>query len=216
MHQRRITAAAFAVLSTALLLWAGVPALAQGQAQAQASPSASASPSPAGLTNIGPSTTDPVATVNTLLDVFIGRRFDQVRTFACAASADDLDSHLNYEKIVSANLPAGIDAKGLVDSMTFAIPNRTLTLTSNDGTTAVVHLVGSLVINYNQDTLRPWVKQLLTASGEDSSDASVDAAMASIVKSNSGSADLTRDVTLTMDSGHWVICDSTLGASPSP
>jgi hypothetical protein len=216
MHQRRISAAAFAVLATALLLWAGVPALAQGQAQAQASPSASASSSPAGLTNIGPSTTDPVATVNTLLDVFIGRRFDQVRMFACAASADDLDSHLNYEKIVSANLPAGMDAKGLIDSMTFAIPDRALSLTSNDGTTAVVHLIGTLVIDVNQDTLRPWVKQLLVAAGEDSSDASVDAAMATIVKSNATSGDLTRDITLTMDSGHWVICDSTLGASPSP
>ncbi len=215
MKHTRISGAALAVLTAGLLLVAGVPALAQGTGSP--SPSAPASSAaPSGPSNIGPSATDPVATVNTLLDVVIGRRFDQIKGFACAASAADLDSHLNFATGFAANMPAGTDVQGLIDTMTLTIPDRSITPVSNDGSTAKVHVSGSLVIGVDETALRPWVKQLLVSAGEDSSDPSVDAAMASIVKSLAVSIDLARDVTLTMDSGHWVICDATLGASPSP
>ena len=71
-------------------------ALAAGSPSPSPSAAAPSSPLSAFPSNIGPSDTDPVATVNTLFDVMIGRRFDQIKSFACAASATDLDAHLNF------------------------------------------------------------------------------------------------------------------------
>jgi hypothetical protein len=214
MNQKRIGAAALAVLSAALLLGGAMPAL--GQGQVQQSPAASAPSGPPVITNIGPSATDPVATVNTLLDVVIGRRFDQVVSFACAASAAELDSHLNFDTIFTNSMPAGTDIPGLLDTITLSIPDRVVTLVSSSGDSATVHIAGTLVIGVDEAALRPWVKTLLVNSGQDSSDATVDATLAQIVKSLAVTAPVTRDVALTMDGGHWLVCDSSIGASPTP
>src|SRR4051812_18545935 len=196
-------------MSAAMVFGAGVPALAQGTAQA--SPSAPAPSGPPVITNIGPSATDPVATVNTLLDVVIGRRFEQVRSFACAATAASLDSHLNFETVFSNSMPAGTDIPGLLETIVLSIPNRTVTPVSTSGDSATVHVAGTLVIGVDEAALRPWVKTLLVNAGEDASDASVDTTMARIVNSLAVTADMTRDVTLTMDGGHWLVCDISVG-----
>jgi hypothetical protein len=216
MKRARLAWVGSVVVLAVLLLGAGMPALVQGSGSPSPSaPAASGSPS-GGITNLGPSATDPVATVNTLLDVVIGRRFDQITSYACAASAADLDSHLNFETLFANSMPAGTDGPGLIDTMTLSIPDRSVTSVSTNGDTATVHVSGSLVIGVDEAALRPWVKQLLVTAGEDSSDPSVDTNIASIVKQLAVSIDITRDVTLTMDGGYWLICDASPGASPSP
>jgi hypothetical protein len=201
-----------------MLLGAGLPAIAQGADPQAPLPSGSPSASPVSEfpSNIGPSATDPVATVNTLFDILIGRRFDQIVSFACAADAVDLDAHLDFKTALEPNLPAGFDVQPLIDAMSITIPDRSITLVSNDGTTATVKVVGTLVVGVDQGLLRPWVKDLLVAAGEDSSDTAVEAGMATITKSMTVSKDMSRNVNLTVENGHWVICDSSLGASPSP
>jgi hypothetical protein len=225
MKQVRFTAAAWAVLSATLLLGAGMPAAVLAAGSPSPSPSAPASspsaqassgPQSAFPSNIGPSQSDPVATVNTLFDVMIGRRFDQIASFACAASATDLDAHLNFKTALTPNVPAGFDLQGLIDAMSLTVPDRSITLVSNDGTDAKVTVVGTLVVGVDQVALRPWVKDLLVAAGEDSSDESIDAAVATISNSMTATKDMGRDVTLTLEDGHWLICDPTIGASPTP
>jgi hypothetical protein len=218
VKRTRLGAAAFAVLSGALILGVALPAFAQAaspQAPGQ-SPSPSGSPVSEFPANIGPSATDPVATVNTLFDILIGRRFEQIVTFACAADAVDLDAHLDFKTALEPNLPKGFDVQPLIDAMSITIPDRAITQVSNDGTNATVKVVGTLVVGVDQGLLRPWVKDLLVAAGQDSSDASVEAGMKTITNSMTVSKDMSRDVNLTIEDGHWLICDSSLSASPSP
>jgi hypothetical protein len=216
MHQRSLGSAALAVLTAALLLGAGMPALAQGTSSPSPTvPGATSTPSQPG-SNVGASASDPVATVNSLLDIVIGRRFDQVVAYACAASAADLNSHLNIGAALAPTLPPGIDVQGLIDTMTLSIPDRSLTLVSKDASNATVNVKGTLNVDVDEEAMRPWAKELLVAAGEDSSDASVESAIGTIAKSLEVTRDMSRDVTLTVEGGRWLICDTTLGASPSP
>lgn len=206
----RVGSALFALV---FLLSAGSIALAQGTAPASPTGTAPATSASAAPTTVGPSATDPVATLNTLLDVVIGRRFDQVASFACAADQATLDKSLDLAANLQANLPAGTDVAGLVDTLTLTIPDRTISLVSNDGSSAVVDVKGTLTVGVDQTALRPWVKQLLVAAGEDSSEAAVDAAMATIVPSLAVAKSIAKTVNLVNSDGAWLICDL---AAPSP
>src|SRR6476620_5028772 len=116
MERFRLRRVASVLLVIAMLLAGSAGALAQNAGSpAPAQPSAPpASSGSSGPTGVGPSSTDPLATVNSLLDVVIGRRFSLVGRFACDADRADLEQHLDLAASLAANLPAGTDVNGLI------------------------------------------------------------------------------------------------------
>jgi hypothetical protein len=214
MKLRRFGIGAIGLLLAGQLLAGGGSVLGQQAFATPTSPAASISPA-SSPSAIGPSSTDPLATVNALLDIVIGRRFDQVASYACPASAASLDQHLDFAAGIAPSLPAGMDVQGLIDAMTLSIPDRSLSLVSSQGTTAIVDFRGTLTIAVDQEVLRPWVKALLVASGQDSSDASVDASIPTIANSFGPAQDISRQIQLTDTNGLWLICDPSLTPTPT-
>ena len=156
-----------------------------------------------------------MATVNTLLDIVIGRRFDQVGAFACANDQATLESNLDFAASLAPKLPAGADVAGLVDAVTLTIPDRSVSLVSNDGSSAVVDVKGTLSVVADQVLLRPWVIKVLQDAGRDTSDASVDAAMTSAAELVTVSNRIDNQLDLVLSDGLWLLCQKG-GATPEP
>lgn len=204
-----------AMLAAGVLLATGLGAAAQGDASpppsgAEASATVSAAP-----TDVGPSASDPVATVNTLLDMVVGRRFDRIASFSCPPGRAALDGGVNLAAALAASLPQGVDPSGLIDALTITIPDRAVSLVSRDGTTAVVDVKGTIVVTADQEALRPWVAGLLQALGQDASDAAVTATLPTIVAEVATSRDISGQVHLVLSDGLWLVCE-TGAAAPSP
>lgn len=218
MERFRLMRLASVLLVVAMLLSGSGGALAQNAGSpAPAQPSAPpASSGSSGPTGIGPSSTDPLATVNTLLDVVIGRRFSLIGRFACDADRADLEQQLDIAASLTANLPSGADVNGLIDTLTLSIPDLSVSLISNDGSMAVVDVKGTLKIGVDEDALRVWVKQLLEQLGEDSSDAAVASAMSTLIGPLETQVSMSRQVKLAPIGGVWLICEQGAPAPSSP
>jgi hypothetical protein len=216
MRVHRVARVGSAMLVLAFMMPANSGALAQGLGSPSPSaPGQTMSPVTA-LPTVGPSNSDPVATVNTLLDFVIGRRFDQIGPFACADYRATLVSNLDFGRSLAAKLPAGADVAGLVDAITITIPDRSVSVVSNDGFSAVVDLKGTLSVVADQDLLRAWVIQFLQAAGKDTSDASVDAAMTSAAQLVTVSNRIDSQLDLSISDGTWVVCPQAGSSEPSP
>jgi hypothetical protein len=92
-------------------------------------------------------------------------------------------------------------------SVQVEIADPVVTVVSEDEASAVVHLAGTMRISFDEEQAREFVRAQLEASGEDASDASVDA-MLGLLRSLAGEdIPLDEDLTVIQRDGDWLVCD---------
>ncbi|MFN8621500.1 MAG: hypothetical protein U0869_12220 [Chloroflexota bacterium] len=169
-----------------------------------------------------PSATDPVATVNTLLDAIPAKDFTGIADLVCAQYKDEVSKALDLGSQISGQLSSlgpGIDPTAFINGLSFTIDGRDVTLVSNDGTNAVVHLAAQLSVAVDENAAKDLVKQMLVAAGQEPLDAMVDAIVPQLTAQMSTPQPMDQDVTVTLENGAWLVCQSlspTAEGSPAP
>jgi hypothetical protein len=162
-----------------------------------------------------PSPDDPLASVNAFLDTLIAKEFEALPTLVCADKREAVRQRFDLEAAF-AEVPEGVDVAAFIDSLTVSTPDRSVTLVSSDGTTAMVAATGSIQIEADETAAREFVRQLLEAEGEDTSDATIDQLLPLVLASVEAPQDLTKTLAVVNEEGAWLLCDDFGGASPSP
>jgi hypothetical protein len=165
-----------------------------------------------------PSSTDPVETVNAVLDTIVAKDFASLPSLVCDQYRADVAQTMDFTTQISAQLSslgADVDPSAFVDGLTVTIEGRNVTLESNDGTNAVVKLEGQLVIGVDEAAAKELVGQLLVAAGQEPTPEMVDVITPTLVSQISAPRDLTKDVKVIMENGAWLVCEP-LDASPAP
>ncbi|MFN8621499.1 MAG: hypothetical protein U0869_12215 [Chloroflexota bacterium] len=163
----------------------------------------------AGALAAEPSATDPVASINGLLDALVGKDFGSLGGFICAdrraVLLDQLDLPTGYQAI-------GVDATAFLAALQPAITDRSVTLVSQDATSAEVAITGTLSYTVDDAALRDLLKQVLGVQGLDTSDASIDENLPDARDQLQAGLDLASpDTTVMLEDGHWVLCDDFAG-----
>lgn len=162
----------------------------------------------------GPSADDPVATVNALLDALVAKDFASVGDYVCAEERDEAVAQFDLAAQISAEL-GGLDAQVLLDGMTISTPDRAVTEVSNDGSTAVVSITGSIHIDVAEEAAREFVRQVLEAMDETVTDEMLDEYTPLFMASVETAQDLTDpSVEVVLEDGLWLVCDELGGEEP--
>ena len=174
---------------------------------------------PGGALAAEPSPTDPVATVDGLLDTIVAKDFAGVAPFVCADKRQVIAQRFDLEQALGA-LGAGVDVASLLAGMSVTIDGRSVTLVSNDGTTAQVAVAGTLTPTVDPVVAREFLRQLLTSSGQEVTDALLDQYQPMLIAQLEATQDLADPgITVVLEGGAWLVCDDFGGvstATPAP
>lgn len=163
-----------------------------------------------------PSPDDPVATVDSLFDSLLAKDFAGIPAYVCAEKREVVSQRLNLATALGA-LGEGIDAQALIDAMQLSMPDRSVTLVSNDGATAHVAVVGTLRIALDDAAAREFLRQVLEASGQEVTDEMLDQYLPLMKGQLETGQDLgDPDVEVTLQDGAWLVCDDFAGVSTAP
>jgi hypothetical protein len=166
----------------------------------------------------GPSADDPAATVTGLLDTLVAKDFAGVGRYVCAAKRAAVIDRFDLQTQF-AELGEGVDVPALFDGITIATPDRSVTVTAVEGTTATVAVGGSITLDVTDDAARTFVTQLLVSQGSEVTDELLDQVTPLLVGQLETPQPLTGEVLMTLEGGSWLVCDDTFGApaaSPVP
>lgn len=153
-----------------------------------------------------PSADDPVATMNTLLDTLAAKDFAGIAPLVCEQYREEVATRFDLAAAFEG-MPEGVDVAALIDGLILTIDPREVTLVSSDAATASVEVVATLNISVDETAAREFVKQLLTASGQEPTDAMVDLVMPELLAQFGEGQDLSETAALTFENGAWVICE---------
>jgi len=162
-----------------------------------------------------PSPTDPVATMNAMLDTIAAMDFAGVGPLVCEAHRAEAEAQFTIDTSTFAGLPETVDVQAFIDGLTFTIDPRSVTLISNDGTNAQVDVQATLTVGVEDAAARTFVKQLLESQGQEASDPVIDAVMPELMSQIAKTQDLSNKTEMLFENGVWTVCDS-LGANASP
>jgi hypothetical protein len=116
-----------------------------------------------------------------------------------------------------SGLGEGIDIEALFAGITVTMPDRGVTVTANDGTTATVALTGSLVLDVTDEAARAFVGQLLQSQGLEVTEEILDQYTPLFMSQLEVPKDMTDDITMAFEDGAWLVCDDFGGGGvPSP
>ncbi len=161
---------------------------------------------------------DPAAVVKDALAKVAARDITGVGNLACAGQADQIKGQFDMAGELASSIP-GVDAQGLVDSVTIDTSAVTVGSPTVTGDTATVPLTGSMKVTFDKEKLRPIIKQVMEA--QLGSIAIPDAQIDQFLDSMGGgqAIPLNETVTLKQENGAWKICepaDGSDGTAPSP
>jgi hypothetical protein len=164
----------------------------------------------------GPSADDPAATVNGLLDTLVAKDFSDVGRYVCADKRDAVAQRFDLQAQF-AGLGEGIDVPALFEGITIPTPDRSVTVTQRESTTATVAIGGSIILDVTDAAARTFVTQLLQAQGSEVTEQLLDQYTPLLIGQLEAPQPLDGDVRMTLEDGMWLICDDTFGApSASP
>jgi hypothetical protein len=170
------------------------------------------------VTAQGPSADDPAATVNGLLDTLVAKEFAAVGPYVCAAKRDAVVARFDLQTQF-AGLGEGIDVPALFAGITITTPDRSVTVTDVESTTATVTLAGSIVLDVTDEAARTFVTQLLESQGSEVTQELLDQTTPLLIGQLEAPQPLDGEVLLTLEDGAWLVCDDEFGvpaASPGP
>lgn len=172
---------------------------------ASPSPSVAASESQASAGSVGAVSGDPAGAVKDAFGAAQSGGFAGLANFACAAQKDKASGLLGGGDL-SPLASAGIDPQALLTAMKFSFSDLQTTLVSGSGTSAKVHVTGTMKIDFDQAAMREIMKRVLGANGGPTDDATLTIAMNTIAGKMSQTKALDEDVNVVNEGGRWLIC----------
>jgi hypothetical protein len=130
---------------------------------------------------------------------------DGASEFFCEARRTELEDALTGDL---GELEAmGMDADELLDAFKITLTDMKYEEKSQDGDKAIVHITGSMKLEFDSDKLKDFFKKAAEAAGETVTDEELDFIVEMIASSAAQEEDLDEDVELIKEDGKWVVCD---------
>lgn len=153
----------------------------------------------------------PDGAVDALLDAIVEKRWDQLGPLVCEERRDEVVSQYDLGQQLGGD---DMDVQPLIDSITFTIDDRSVTVLSEDGDTASVELVGTLRATIDEELAREWMRALLEEFGQPSDDATIDQFLGEMTADMAEGEDLASVVEVIREDGQWLVCDDLEGDDP--
>jgi hypothetical protein len=156
---------------------------------------------------------DPASTVNALVATIQQKAFDKLPDLACAASKDAIKS--DFDPAGATGSALGVTTADFLAAINIEMANVKVGSPAVTGDTATVHLNADMKMTANKDKLKELVKKILTAQGQDASDAIVNAGLEAMAGQFESTKAVDTDVPLKNEGGKWLICGDIGGLTGS-
>ena len=158
----------------------------------------------------------PVAAVTDVINAVVAKDFASLPPMICAAKQTQIMASLDITQSLAGT---GVDPQTVLDALTMSIQNQQVTLVSQDATTAVVHVAGTLTLSIAIDeaTATTMVTTLLGTMGLEATPELVAQYLPMLMSgvNQTQTKDLATDVNVVNEGGQWLLCDSFEGPTPS-
>ena len=147
----------------------------------------------------------PQDAIQGFMDAVVAKDFEALPGFFCegeAAQAAQFDV-----SALAGDMPEGMDVQSLLDAFIFEVSLDTLELLSESDTEAVVHVVGTMGMDLDQEALVPFVEAVIEMSGMEVDEATVQMFMGIVASEfEAESETIDGEVTLVPGESGWLIC----------
>jgi len=149
----------------------------------------------------------PEDAIQGFMDAVVAKDFAALPNFFCeaeAAQAAQFDLGA-----LAGEMPPGLDVQSLLDAFILDVTLDSSEVVSESESEAVVHIVGSMSMDLDQEALVPFVEAVIEMAGMEVDDASVDMFMGMIASEfQAESESIDADVTLVPGDDGWLICSN--------
>jgi hypothetical protein len=148
---------------------------------------------------------EPAGVVEKVANAMQTLDIERVQEYMCSERKDALKSDLDsgFAELESM----GLDPDELLDAFKIKMSDMKYEEKSAEGDKAVVHVSGTMAMEFDTEKLKSFLKKAAEASGEEVSDDQVDF-MVNMFSGMSGQeAPIDGDVQLVKEDGKWVVCD---------
>lgn len=148
---------------------------------------------------------DPIAVVKDMVKALEDLDLDKMQKLVCEAQREGLVEGLTggAEDMEAA----GITIDELLDAMKVTVENDKYEEKSKSGDEAVVHISGSVKMEFKPDEFKALIKKVLEAEGTEIPDEMLDPMIDQMIAEETQEESIDSDVRLIKEEGEWVICD---------
>ena len=156
----------------------------------------------------------PQDTIQGFMDAVAAKDFEALPGYFCVAEAAQA-AQFDISAL-AGEMPEGMDVQSLLDAFIFDISLDSMDVVSETETEAVVHVVGSMAMDLDQEALVPFVEAVIEMSGMEVDDATVQMFMGIVASEFEAQAEtIDADITLVPGDNGWLICSNLdFGAAP--
>jgi hypothetical protein len=148
---------------------------------------------------------EPTAVVKEVVDAMQTLDVDAASENFCEEQKSQLNSSLEEG---FAQLEAlGLDPDELMDAFQLNFSDLEYEEQSQEGDEAVVHVSGTMSLEFDTDKLREFFRQVSEASGQEVTDQELDFVVGIFESMSGQEAPLDGDVKVIKEDGEWVVCD---------
>jgi hypothetical protein len=148
---------------------------------------------------------DPVDVVKDMVNALEDLDLDKMQELVCEAQRADLVEALTggAEEMEAA----GITIDELLNAMKVTVENDKYEEKSKSGDEAVVHVSGSVKMEFKPDEFKALIKKMLEAEGTEIPDEMLDPMIDQMIAEEAQEDSIDSDVKLVKEEGEWLICD---------
>jgi hypothetical protein len=148
---------------------------------------------------------EPTAVVKEVVDAMQTLDVEAASENFCEEQKSELNSSLDEG---FAELEAlGLDPNELMDAFQLNFADLEYEERSQEGDEAVVHVSGTMSLDFDTEKLKDFFRQASEASGQEVSDQELDFVVGIFESMSGQEAPLDGDVKLIKEDGEWVVCD---------
>jgi hypothetical protein len=147
---------------------------------------------------------DPVGVAKAAMQAVVDEKFDQLAELTCAAQKDKVKQSFNLAGAFGAS---GVDAAKILDTMTISFQNPEYAKVSEEGDKAVVQIKGKMLIKFDREKLKPILKEVLKARGQQNTEDDVLNVQLDMIEIQSAQGqDMDEKVNIVKENGKWAFC----------
>jgi major membrane immunogen (membrane-anchored lipoprotein) len=151
---------------------------------------------------------EPVDVVKKAMQAVEKMDLDKAAEYVCEAQKEDFTSSFDLGSGLAGLTGAELDPEKVLDAMTIKMEDMEYEETSKDDDKAVVHMKGTMTIEFDKDKFKDIVKEFAEASGEAVPDeAELDMILGMMEGMLGEGVPVDDDMSLIKEEGKWVICE---------
>jgi hypothetical protein len=147
----------------------------------------------------------PTEVVKSVVDAMQTLDLEKASEYFCAEQKSQLNETLDtgFEDLEAM----GMDPDELLEAFKLKMTDMKYEEKSKDGDKAVVHISGTMALEFDTDKLKSFFKQAAEAAGESVSDEELEFIVGIFEAMGGQEAPLDGDVALVKEDGKWLVCD---------